>query len=243
LNRPASLVLCMPLLLARCGGSPTPPPTSEAAPAPESAEELRSAAEARRRAEHLTSLGRFAAALDQAHEAEAIDPSGATDLTFARTYYAMHRFAEALDSGRRALAKTEPGDARAAHELVGFVLLFQGQHGAALRELEIARALGRDGNAALAVAYGYAIAGDTHRARQLLTSVEEHRATGDDASYRAAEVHLALGEKDRALELLQRAVAEKDRKVDQLRVDPSLDALHTDPRFQELVLRASPPVD
>ncbi len=209
----------------------------------ETAEDLRSAAEARLRAEHLTSLGRFSAALDEAHKAEEVDPSGATDLTFARTYYAMHRFAEALDSGRRALAKMDPDDSRAAHELVGFVLLVQGQHGAALRELEIARALGHDGNAALAVAYGYAVAGDTHRARQLLASVEERRAPDDHASYRAAAVHLALGEKDRALELLQRAVAEKDRAVDQLRVDPALDALHTDPRFQELVLRAGSPVD
>jgi tetratricopeptide (TPR) repeat protein len=243
LNRPASHLLCVPLLLAACAGSPTPPLANEAAPAPEPAEDLRSAAEARRRAEHFTSLGRFGAALEQAHKAEELDPSGATDLTFARTYYAMHRFADALDSGRRALSKTEPADGRAAHELVGFVLLVQGQHGAALRELEIARALGQDGSAALAVAYGYAIAGDTYRARRLLTSVEEHRAPGDHASYRAAAVHLALGEKDRALELLQRAVSEKDSAVDQLRVDPSLDALHTDPRFQELVLRASPPVD
>ncbi len=190
------------------------------------------AAARRLRAEYLASMGRFPAALEEAHQAEEVDPSGATDLTFARIYYDLHRLPEALDAGRRSLGKT---DSYSGHLHVGFILLAQAQHGAALRELEIAHDRGRDGGSALAIAYGYAVAGDKHRARELLASLEEQGASGSAFPYRAAAVHLALGEKDRALELLQRALAEKDPWMNQLQVDPVMDALHTDPRFVEMV--------
>jgi hypothetical protein len=48
-------------------------------------------------------------------------------------------------------------------------------------------------------------------------------------------VHLALGEKEAALQYLQRAYDEHDWAMVVLAVEPRLDPLRSDPRFQELV--------
>ena len=56
-------------------------------------------------------------------------------------------------------------------------------------------------------------------------------------SARLAYVHLALGEEDKALSLLERAVADRDSDVLWIRVDPSVDRLRGLPRFEELSRR------
>jgi tetratricopeptide (TPR) repeat protein len=84
-----------------------------------------------------------------------------------------------------------------------------------------------------------ALAGDRRDAIRLLDQLE--------ASNRAGTTHLApeyfgylyaaLGEDDKALMLLERAVAERDLGVLWLKVDPRLDRFRGEPRFQELVRR------
>jgi len=54
-----------------------------------------------------------------------------------------------------------------------------------------------------------------------------------------ARVHLALGETDAAIALLQRAYRERDPDVTIMRYDPDLAALAADPRFQQLVQSVS----
>ena len=50
-----------------------------------------------------------------------------------------------------------------------------------------------------------------------------------------------LGDKEKAVEWLERAVAEHDEWVTYLNVSPDFDVLHSDPRFQDLLRRIGLP--
>jgi hypothetical protein len=66
-------------------------------------------------------------------------------------------------------------------------------------------------------------------------------AKGAVGVYEIALVYAGLGEKDLAFEWLERAYNERDKGLISLRVDPPLDPLRSDPRFQELVRRMNFP--
>lgn len=50
-----------------------------------------------------------------------------------------------------------------------------------------------------------------------------------------AAVYLALGDKDQAIEWLKKDFEVKDNWMNQLKVDPVMDPLRSDPRFQVLL--------
>lgn len=52
-----------------------------------------------------------------------------------------------------------------------------------------------------------------------------------------APLHLALGDKEGAMASLEKAYAQHDLQLQTLKVDPYLDALRSDPRFQDLLRR------
>jgi tetratricopeptide (TPR) repeat protein len=52
-----------------------------------------------------------------------------------------------------------------------------------------------------------------------------------------AEMFARVGDKDRAFEDLVRAIEQRDHRMTQLRVNPILDPLRSDPRFAELLRR------
>jgi tetratricopeptide (TPR) repeat protein len=80
-------------------------------------------------------------------------------------------------------------------------------------------------------------------ARQGLTQLQARLAAENRqlAAPYEAYVRLALGERETALDLLSQAVASRDRAVLWMGVDPRLDPLRTDPRFQTLLTRLGRP--
>jgi hypothetical protein len=59
--------------------------------------------------------------------------------------------------------------------------------------------------------------------------------------YDIATIYAGLGEKDRALEWLQKAYQDRDGWLTQLKVDPIFDALRSDQRFQDLMRQVGLP--
>jgi len=53
--------------------------------------------------------------------------------------------------------------------------------------------------------------------------------------------HAGLGEKDQAFEWLEKAYDEHDQGLSFLKVDPTLEPLRSDPRFQDLLRRMNFP--
>jgi tetratricopeptide (TPR) repeat protein len=60
-------------------------------------------------------------------------------------------------------------------------------------------------------------------------------ANGDDAAYNYAEVYAQWGNATSALQWLDRAVRLRDSGLPALKVDPLLDPLHKEPRYQAIV--------
>ena len=85
------------------------------------------------------------------------------------------------------------------------------------------------------MAYASAKAGKSAEARAFLKKLQERSKRGYVPAYDLAVVHLALGEKEAALQWLQRAYDEHDWGLVVLAVEPRLDPLRSDPRFQGLL--------
>ncbi len=60
-------------------------------------------------------------------------------------------------------------------------------------------------------------------------------------SYFLAGIHVGMGEKDCALEYLERAYEEKSHWLIYLHIDPGMDTLRDTPGFQDLVGRVGLP--
>ena len=76
-----------------------------------------------------------------------------------------------------------------------------------------------------------------------LTYDQHRRSEGSYVSFsRFARTYAALGEKDLAVQALEKAFAEREPMA-WLNVDPAWDPIRTDPRFQDLVRRVGPPVN
>ena len=52
-----------------------------------------------------------------------------------------------------------------------------------------------------------------------------------------ALVYVHMGEKERALEWLERAYKDRDGQIIWIKVEPSFESLRSDPRFEDLVRR------
>ncbi len=82
-----------------------------------------------------------------------------------------------------------------------------------------------------------ATAGDTAGATALLRELEDRSSRSYVPTYEVAKIHLAVGARDRALDLLERAYTERSHSMVFLGIDPQLRSLRGEPRFEALVRR------
>jgi DNA-binding winged helix-turn-helix (wHTH) protein/TolB-like protein/Flp pilus assembly protein TadD len=96
---------------------------------------------------------------------------------------------------------------------------------------EIAR-----GNAEATGTAGYILAkmGRTQEARQLLAELEA-RKDKPFLAYSTAQIHLALGDKEKALDLLEQAYRQREPLMVFLKVEPKWNELHSESRFIDLM--------
>lgn len=85
--------------------------------------------------------------------------------------------------------------------------------------------------------HAYAIAGRVAKARVVLDTLRARAAHSYVPSYYFALLHVGLGERDQALQWLERAYQERSTVLAYLGIDPRLRSLHDEPRFRALVQR------
>ncbi|MCU0621822.1 MAG: hypothetical protein MUC69_09985 [Gemmatimonadales bacterium] len=186
---------------------------------------------------NLLVLNQSDAALDEARVARQLDPlAPAVGAGLAAVHYFSGRPRESIVASREVLARDSAW--APARNWLGLALLAQGNGPDALRELE--RAV-RDGNQQplylASLAYALAREGQADSARALLRRLE---AAQRDAYFSPVSVGLvygALGDRDRAMALLQQGVADRDPAALTLARDPKADPLREVPDFASLLYR------
>jgi tetratricopeptide (TPR) repeat protein len=90
--------------------------------------------------------------------------------------------------------------------------------------------------------HAYAVAGQTAEARKILGDLHGLAKTRRVDAYGFALIHTGLEEYDEALEWLERAYQDRNPWLPFMQVEPRLDPLRSDPRFQDLLRRMNFPV-
>lgn len=83
----------------------------------------------------------------------------------------------------------------------------------------------------------YAVAGRRADAEKLLAELQEEAKHTYVSPCHIARIYEGLGDKDEALRWLERAWAERDNNLIDVKVNPQYDSLHSDPRFADLLRR------
>jgi eukaryotic-like serine/threonine-protein kinase len=92
-----------------------------------------------------------------------------------------------------------------------------------------------------ALAHTYGVSGRANDARQLLDNLTELAKHKYVAPHFLAGIHIGLGDNNRAMECLEKSWQEHCHWLIYLHLDPSMDALRSDPRFQDLLKRVGLP--
>jgi predicted Zn-dependent protease len=87
----------------------------------------------------------------------------------------------------------------------------------------------------------YAAAGRPADARSILVQLLDASKQRYVSPYLIATLQAALGQRRQAFASLDRAVQERSELIGYLRIDPRLDSLRTDPRFDRLLRRVRLP--
>src|SRR5262249_35155987 len=83
-------------------------------------------------------------------------------------------------------------------------------------------------------------AGDKSAAEQVIQHLNERSAREYVSPYVLATIYVALGDKDRTMECLEKAVPEQSSYLAFIRVEPKFDSMRSDPRFIDFIGRIGP---
>jgi tetratricopeptide (TPR) repeat protein len=182
----------------------------------------------------LTSLGRFHQAIAEVTRAIALDPlSLVINSDLGNSYYRARRYDEAIKQLRKTI-DLDP-DFYYAHWNLGSALKAKGDLRGAIEQYEKARALNEDPSMLGLLGNAYAAAGRKDEAIKIRDELETISKQRYVSAYSFALVYLGLGDRDEAIRRLQKSY--EDRAGESLRfirVDPLLDPLRGDPRFEAL---------
>jgi len=183
----------------------------------------------------LAALGEFDKAIAEEKRALELDPvSPIISASLGAIYTLGRRYDEAI-AQLRDTVEMHP-EFYWAHRWLGWALELKGATGEAITEYHKAFELSDDPIVLAQLAHAEVSVGRQNEARQILARLTEDAKARYVPAYAFAVIHLALGEKDQALDWLETAARDHDNFYSNFfNVDPYLDPLRGDPRFEALV--------
>ncbi|PWU15897.1 MAG: hypothetical protein C5B50_14390 [Verrucomicrobia bacterium] len=154
-------------------------------------------------------------------------------------YYTRRDFDRALQEAR-SVTETFPEFPPARHVLIA-VLMQKHRYKEALDEVEKVRSLVPDQPFSFLEAKGFCLArlGREAEARQILDQLEAQRKEGKPFEAAIGWLYLGLGDKDKAVAMIEEAQREECLTPQMFANDPNYDELRDVPKFQALLARAA----
>lgn len=180
----------------------------------------------------LAALGRSNEAIDEAEQARQIaQGSQQIDAAAGEIYYWTRRYDKAVE-----LISPAVGSVPMANFLLGWAYAAEAKWQPAIDAFgAILPQTDRDAGDLMSLAYAYARDGRRSDVPPLLDEVKQKTTLMYVPVYRIAATYLGMGDKEHALEWLEKAsTSDRDWMV-WLKVDPVMDPLRSDPRFQRLL--------
>jgi TolB-like protein/tetratricopeptide (TPR) repeat protein len=180
-------------------------------------------------------LGEFDRAIAELNRAQKLDPlSLIINADLGVVLIAAGRY----DEGTAQLRKVIEMDPRFyyAHLKLGEALELKGQLREALAEYQKAAELDDDPAVLGLIAHAYAKLGERDQAVRLLAQLQQLALRRYVPLATFAVIYIALGEKDKAIDCFERAYKNRaGPEIASIKIDPFLDPLRGDPRFEALV--------
>jgi len=185
----------------------------------------------------LASTGRSEPAIASLNRAQQLDPlSLIISADLGLVLHFARRDDEAIEQVRKALEMD--ASFAAGHRPLGMAYEQKGMYTEAIAEFEKALDVSRSNPFVLgSLGHAYAVSGNRQKARQALSDVLELSKRRYVSPFDTAVIYTGLGDKDRALEWLEKALDDRSLEMIFLKVDPRFDGLHADSRFDGLLRR------
>jgi TolB-like protein/Tfp pilus assembly protein PilF len=182
----------------------------------------------------LGGLGRLDEAIAKDEKAIELDPLNSFfQFALAYSLYHARRYDDAMVQIRRTL-DLDPAST-VAHHLLGCCLLWKGDTAGAIAEFQRSKIMVTGAWYQGLLGYAYAISGERSKAEQILRELEQMAKRQYVSTTAFADIHLGLGEKEKALDWLDKSYQDQESACWYLNVDPIYDSVRNEPRFQSLV--------
>jgi eukaryotic-like serine/threonine-protein kinase len=189
----------------------------------------------------LTANGRMDESITMVKRGLEADPlSALLSDDLAQTYYLARRYDESLDQYRKSL-EIDPNRPGA---FAGIAMVYQqkGMYDEAIKFYEKAiSGSGRTPNVLVVLAYAYATSGRKAEATKIANELAVNGRQQYVSPFDLAILYTGLGDKDRAIEQLNKAFEDRAGWIIYLKVEPLFDPLRADARFADLERRLNLP--
>lgn len=190
---------------------------------------------------YLRNMGRFDEARREYKQALDLDPlSPIINAHQGMILWYSRQFDQAIEPLRKTIDLFP--DYFLTYWYLGIVYEHKSMYAQAINQVQKAIDLDRN-NPVLwaALARIHAKSGKTSEARKLLDELMKMSGEAYVSNYDTSRIYAALGDKNRALELLEKAYEDRDSGLSQIKLNPLLDNLRSEPRFAELVWKMNFP--
>jgi len=186
---------------------------------------------------NLVTTGRFDQAIAEGRRAVELDP---LSLIANVELSAIYGYARQNDQAIAQLRKVIEMDPNwyLARMVLCQTYSYKGQFAEAIAEGEKARGLDDDPAVLSYLARAYVLSGKRDEAMKVVAQMHDLAKQRYVPAYGFGSVYAALGDKDQAFQWLERSLQDGGWEITFLKVDPAMDSLRSDPRFNALVKRA-----
>jgi tetratricopeptide (TPR) repeat protein len=188
----------------------------------------------------LSNVKRFDDSLAELRHAEELDPlSPIIGTNLGDTLVFARRYDEAIAQYKRTLA-LNPNFA-SAHKALGWAYGSKGMYLEAIAETRAAIELNNRSSAKGYLGLWLARSGKRDEAVNLLSELKHEAAGGYVQNYSIAIIYIGLGNREEALNWLEKHMSAHSETASQYAVTPELDDLRSEPRFEAMLKRMNLP--